>query len=101
MKTRQRHSTLCALVCTNTDRPWAALSTELEDLSCGSSDFPFVDTEIVRDQLYQLSVHKSMGLDGIRLRAPKELADVIAGRLSIVYQRSWESGEVPSDLKAS
>ncbi|KAK4829953.1 hypothetical protein QYF61_008084 [Mycteria americana] len=64
-----------------------------------SSDFPFVDTEIVRDQLYQLGVHKSMGPDGIYPRVLRELADVMAQPLLIICQRSWESGEVPADWK--
>ena len=59
----------------------------------------FVDTEIVRDQLYQLNVHKSMRPDGIHPRVLKELADVKAGALSIICQRSRESGEVPADWK--
>ncbi|KAK4810454.1 LOW QUALITY PROTEIN: hypothetical protein QYF61_004234 [Mycteria americana] len=81
----------------NTDRPWDAQSPDSEDHECGNSDFPFVDTEIVRDQLYQLNVHKSMGPEGIHPRVLKELVD--AGPLSIIYQRSWESGEVPADWK--
>ncbi|KAK4810895.1 hypothetical protein QYF61_013303 [Mycteria americana] len=83
----------------NIDRPWAAWSPELEDHECRNSAFPFVDAEIVRDQLYQLNVHKSMGPDGIHPRVLKELADVMAGPLSIIYQRSWEPGEVPADWK--
>ncbi|KAK4806195.1 hypothetical protein QYF61_001118 [Mycteria americana] len=92
-------SAFFASVFNNTDRPWAAQSPELEDHECGNSAFPFVDTEIVRDQLYQLNVHKSMGPDGIHPRVLKELADVMAGPLLIIYQRSWESGEVPADWK--
>ncbi|KAK4818823.1 hypothetical protein QYF61_019860 [Mycteria americana] len=69
------------------------------DHECGNSDFPFVDTAIVKDQLYQLNVHKSMGPDGIHPRVPKELVDVMAGPLSITYQRSWEPGEVPAICK--
>ena len=88
-----------ASVFNNNDRPWAAQSPELEDHECGNSDFPFVDTEIVRDQLYQPNVHKPMGPDGIPPRELKEPADVMAGPLSIIYQRSWESGEVPADWK--
>ncbi|KFV44899.1 hypothetical protein N341_04094, partial [Tyto alba] len=60
---------------------------------------PFVNTEIVRDRLYQMNVHKSMGPDRIHPRVLKKLADVTAGPLSIIYQRSWESGEVPPDWK--
>ncbi|KFP52464.1 hypothetical protein N323_08608, partial [Cathartes aura] len=60
---------------------------------------PFVDTEIVRDQLYQLNVHESMGPDGIHPRVLKELADVMAGAFLSIYQRSWQSGEVPADWK--
>ncbi|KAK4823199.1 hypothetical protein QYF61_027208 [Mycteria americana] len=88
-----------ASVFNTTDTPWAARSPESEDHECGNSDFPFVDAEIVRDQLYQLNVLKSMCPDGIHPRALKELVDVMAGPLSIIYQRSWESGEVPADWK--
>ena len=37
--------------------------------------------------------------DGIHRRVLKELADVIAGLLSIIFQWSWESGEVPGNWK--
>ena len=56
-----------------------------------------MDTEFVRDYLYQLKVPKSMGPYGIHLRVLKELADVTAAPLSIICQRSWESGEVPTN----
>ncbi|PKU28826.1 rna-directed dna polymerase from mobile element jockey-like [Limosa lapponica baueri] len=83
----------------NTDRPWSSWSSESEDYNCGNICFPFVDIEIVRDHLYHLNVFKSMGPDGIHPRVLKELADVTAGTLSIIYQRSWKSGEVPADWK--
>ncbi|KAJ7424017.1 RNA-directed DNA polymerase from mobile element jockey-like protein [Pitangus sulphuratus] len=62
-------------------------------------DFPFVDSEIVREQLYQMNVHKSMGPDGMDPGVLKELAEVMTGPLLIIYLRSWESGEVPADWK--
>jgi len=40
-----------------------------------------------------------MGPDGIHPRVHKELADAIAGPLSIIFQQSCESGEVPVDWK--
>jgi len=70
-----------ASVFNNTDRPWANQFPELEDHRCGNSAFSFVDTETVRDQLYQLNVHKSIRLDGINPRLLKELEDVMAGPL--------------------
>ncbi|KAK4818859.1 LOW QUALITY PROTEIN: hypothetical protein QYF61_020078 [Mycteria americana] len=88
-----------ASVFNNTDRPWAAWSPESEDHGCENSDFPFVDTEMVRDQLYQLNVHKPRGPDRIHPRVLKEVVDVMAGPRLIIYQRSWESGKVPADWK--
>ena len=38
-------------------------------------------------------------LGGVHPRVQKELADVTAGPLSIICQRSCESGEVPADWK--
>ena len=49
--------------------------------------------------LLQLDAHKSLGPDGIHPRILKQLADVIVGPLSIIFQWSWESGEVPVDWK--
>ncbi|KAK4818855.1 hypothetical protein QYF61_020074 [Mycteria americana] len=88
-----------ASVFNNTDRPWAAWSPESEDHGCENSDFPFVDTEMVRDQLYQLNVHNPRGPDRIHPRVLKEVVDVMAGPRSIIYQRSSESGKVPADWK--
>ena len=79
--------------------PSAAQSPKSEDHECGNSDFVFLDTEIVRNQLYQLNVHKSMGSDGIHPRVLKELVDVTAGPLSIICQRSWGSGDILTDWK--
>lgn len=58
-----------------------------------NSDFSFVDSEIVRDQLYQLNVYNSMEPDGICPRVLREVANVMAGAISLIYERSWESGE--------
>jgi len=81
------------------DRLWAAWSSESEEHMYGNRDFLFADTEIVKDQVYQLNVHKPIGPDGVHLRVLKEPVDVMSGALSVIYQRSWESGEVPTDWK--
>lgn len=84
----------CLSLFNNTDRLWAAWSPESEDHKCGNSDLPSVGTEILRDQLC-----KAMEPDGILPRVLKELVDPMARLLSIIYQRSWESGEDPANRK--
>ncbi|KFO84026.1 hypothetical protein N320_02384, partial [Buceros rhinoceros silvestris] len=56
---------------------------------------PTVHKEVVSDLLHHLDVHKSMGTDGIHPRVLRELAEVPTKPLSIIYQQSWLSGEVP------
>ncbi|KAK4827275.1 hypothetical protein QYF61_016421 [Mycteria americana] len=40
-----------------------------------------------------------MGPDGIHLRVLRELAEELAKPLSIIYQQSWFTGEVPDDWR--
>ncbi|KFW05944.1 hypothetical protein N326_05529, partial [Eurypyga helias] len=60
---------------------------------------PMVRENQVREHLRNLKVHKSMGPDEIHLRVLKELVDEVAKTLSVIFQKSWWSGEVPADWK--
>ncbi|KFW00845.1 hypothetical protein N327_12243, partial [Fulmarus glacialis] len=51
----------------------------------------------ISDLLHHLDTHKSMGPDGIHPKVLRELVEVLTEPLSIIYQQSWLTGEVPVD----
>ncbi|GAB0205059.1 mitochondrial enolase superfamily member 1 [Grus japonensis] len=54
---------------------------------------------MVSDLLHHSDTHKSMGPDGIHPKVLRELVEVLTKPLSIIYQQSWLTGEVPADRR--
>jgi len=60
---------------------------------------PTVKEGQVRNPLRNMNIHKSMGPDEMHPRVLRELANAIAKILSVIFERSWESGEPPGDWR--
>jgi len=61
-------------------------------------DLPAVSDDEDQYHLKNLEVHKSMGSDEIQPWVLRELADQVAKPLSIISERSWQSGDLMNEL---
>ncbi|KAK4824449.1 hypothetical protein QYF61_015764, partial [Mycteria americana] len=82
-----------------TDGPQGTQPPELEDRDGEQNEAPIIQGEMVSDLLHHLDTRKSMGPDGIHPRVLRELVEVLTKPLSILYQQSRLTGEVPADWR--
>lgn len=66
---------------------------------CGHEAVPTVKEERVRNHFSQVDIHESMGAGRMHPRVLKELGNVIAKLLLIIFKRPCQLGEVPHDWK--
>ncbi|GAB0176464.1 mitochondrial enolase superfamily member 1 [Grus japonensis] len=79
--------------------PQESQTLEVGEKVLQKEDLPLVKEDRVREHLGKLNIHKSMASDGMHPRVLRELADVIAMPLSVIFERSWRTGEVPEDWR--
>jgi len=82
-----------------TDYPQGTQPPELEGREEEQNKPPIIQEEAVNDLLCHLDTHKSMGPDGIHPRVLRELVEELTKPLSIIYDQSWLTGEVPDDWR--
>jgi len=79
--------------------PQESQALQVREEAWRKEDLPLVEEDRVRDRFSKLDTPKCMGPDGMHPRVLRELGDVIAEPLSIIFERSWMAGEVPEDWR--
>jgi len=79
--------------------PQESQALEVREEACRKDDLPLAEEDCVRGHLSNLDAHKSMGPNGMHPRVLRELADVIAEKLSIIFEWSWKTAEMSAEWK--
>jgi len=78
--------------------PQESQALEVREKAWRKEDLPLVEEDCVTHHLSNLDTQKSMGLNGMNPRVLREIADIIAEPLSIIFERSWRR-EFPEDWR--
>lgn len=70
----------------------------MEKVWC-KEDVPLVEEDQVRESLSKLDIHQSMGPDRMHPQVLREIANVIMRPLLIIFDQSWQLGEMPKDCQ--
>ncbi|GAB0187639.1 mitochondrial enolase superfamily member 1 [Grus japonensis] len=88
-----------ALIFTAKTSPQESQTLEVGEKVWRKEDLPLVEEDWVREHLGKLDIHKSMGPDAMHPQVLRELAGITAKPLSIIFERSWRTGEVSEDWR--
>jgi len=73
--------------------------TDCKGRNWENEELPTIGEGQIQDYLRNLKVHKSMAPDEVHLRILRELAEEVSRPLSIIFEKSWQSGEVSIECK--
>jgi len=79
--------------------PQESQTLEVRERVWVKEDFPLVEVDLVRGHVSRTDAHTFMGLCGMHSHVLRELSEVIAELLSIIFERSCQMGEVPEDWR--
>ena len=88
-------SALFSLVFTDKTNLQESQAPETRANIWNKEELPLSEEDQVREHLSNLDAHKSMGPDGMQPQVLRELANVTASPLLIIFERSWHLREVP------
>lgn len=90
-------NTLFASVFITKTVPGESQTPEVRETVWGMEDFLLVEVDLIIACLAKISEDKCMGSEGKYPCVLRELLEVIAKLLSIIFEWSWRTGEVPED----